>query len=207
MRIVSSDDDEPVVAQAREDLNEACGRDDFRQGSRIEATQRKAALTGNDGDSERTRLAQQLLDGRYAMLRSFDIGGRSRVAKQRHGEALQEYPAPPAKRLIGRRHFHNHGFEYQVTLSQVSDRALCAVMSLHYDRSSVSETDRAACCHDALVGELLAAGYIPYRGAPQTVAFLHEAAPAYWETCRRIKDALDPDHIVAPGRYIPDEPV
>ncbi|MGE3807423.1 MAG: FAD-binding oxidoreductase, partial [Gemmataceae bacterium] len=112
--------------------------------------------------------------------------------------------ATAAVQEIGRRHFHAAGFEYQVTLSQVSDRALCAVMSLHFERTSAEETRRAAACHDALTQELVAAGYIPYRGAPQTVKHLHDAAPAYWETCRRLKEALDPALLLAPGRYIPE---
>lgn len=103
---------------------------------------------------------------------------------------------------IGERIFHEHGFEYQVTFSQVSDRALCAVQSIQFDRCSPEETERAAACHDSLVQSLLARGYIPYRGTPRTVALLRDAAPGFWKATEDLKRGLDPDDLVAPGRYV-----
>lgn len=105
--------------------------------------------------------------------------------------------------LLGQRCCQRFGFEYQVTLSQVSDRALCAVMSIHYDRRNPEETARAGACHDALVDALLERGYVPYRGAPRTVARLRGAAPVFWDVAGQIKQALDPHERLAPGRYIP----
>jgi 4-cresol dehydrogenase (hydroxylating) len=104
---------------------------------------------------------------------------------------------------VGRREFHRHGFEFQVTLSQISERALCAVLSIHFDRRSREETTRAANCHDALAEELLQRGYIPYRGAPRTQQLLHDHAPVYWDVARRLKEALDSTDTLAPGRYVP----
>jgi len=104
---------------------------------------------------------------------------------------------------VGETHCHRFGFEYQVTLSQVSERALCAVMSIHFDRSNPEEAARAAACHDALVMELLKRGYEPYRGTPRTAELLHAAAPEFWETAGKLKRALDPHELLAPGRYLP----
>lgn len=104
---------------------------------------------------------------------------------------------------IARRIFHAHGFEYQVTLSQISDRALCAVMSIQFDRDSAEETRRARRCHDRLVDGLVDAGYVPYRGHPMTIERLHRRAPQHWDLTRRLKRALDPHELVAPGRYVP----
>jgi 4-cresol dehydrogenase (hydroxylating) len=103
---------------------------------------------------------------------------------------------------IGERIFHEHGFEYQVTFSQVSDRALCAVQSIQFDRRSPEETERAAACHDTLVQSLLARGYVPYRGTPGTVALLRHAAPGFWQATEDLKRGLDPEDVVAPGRYV-----
>jgi 4-cresol dehydrogenase (hydroxylating) flavoprotein subunit len=105
---------------------------------------------------------------------------------------------------IGAAVLHDHGFEYQVTYSLVSDRALCAVMSICFDKADAAEGARARRCHDALVDRLLAAGYLPYRGALPTVARCRAAAPAFWSVAERLKRALDPDGIIAPGRYIPE---
>ena len=114
-------------------------------------------------------------------------------------------PAVAEVSRIGQSFFHQFGFEYQVTFSQVSDRALCAILSIHFDRSNPEETARASACHDAMLKELLQRGYVPYRGAPQTMEFLHQAAPGYWELTRKLKSAFDPQEVIAPGRYIPKE--
>ncbi|MBA2481172.1 MAG: hypothetical protein H0V44_10965, partial [Planctomycetes bacterium] len=104
---------------------------------------------------------------------------------------------------IGREVVNAHGFEYQVTHSLVSDRALCAVMSICFDRASASECDRSRRCHDALVDALVAAGFLPYRGSPATIARCRGAAPRFWAIAERLKRALDPQDLIAPGRYIP----
>jgi 4-cresol dehydrogenase (hydroxylating) len=104
---------------------------------------------------------------------------------------------------IARETLHEHGFEHQVTLSQVSDRALCAVTSIHFDLSSKEETARASRCHDQLVDRLLATGYVPYRGHPRTIGRIRKLAPDYWRVVSRIKESLDAADVIAPGRYVP----
>jgi 4-cresol dehydrogenase (hydroxylating) len=47
------------------------------------------------------------------------------------------------------------------------------------------------------------AGYIPYRVGPQAVAALDNGHDTYWRTVARIKAALDPQQLIAPGRYQP----
>jgi 4-cresol dehydrogenase (hydroxylating) flavoprotein subunit len=49
----------------------------------------------------------------------------------------------------------------------------------------------------------MAAGYLPYRVGLQSMAALDPAADGYWRAVRRIKAALDPLNILAPGRYQP----
>jgi 4-cresol dehydrogenase (hydroxylating) len=50
---------------------------------------------------------------------------------------------------------------------------------------------------DTLVG----AGYIPYRVGLQSMAALDNGDDAYWRMVGRLKAALDPGGIIAPGRY------
>nr|MBA3710313.1 hypothetical protein [Planctomycetota bacterium] len=102
---------------------------------------------------------------------------------------------------------HRHGFEYQVTYSLVSDRALCGVISICYDKSNAAETARARACHDALVDELVGAGYLPYRAAAPTIGRCRAAAPEFWAFTQRLKHALDPEGVIDPGRYIPAKSV
>jgi 4-cresol dehydrogenase (hydroxylating) len=50
---------------------------------------------------------------------------------------------------------------------------------------------------------VIAAGYIPYRSSPGGLARLRVPGDVFWETARQIKSALDPQHVLARGRYIP----
>lgn len=111
-------------------------------------------------------------------------------------EAVEEVTA------IGKRLFHKHGFEFSVTISMLNDRALCYLMSIHFNRGDEKEMARAKACHDELLVELLARGYIPYRGGPQSMPFLQGAAPDFWTFAKRLKRALDPDGVISPKRYI-----
>jgi 4-cresol dehydrogenase (hydroxylating) len=47
------------------------------------------------------------------------------------------------------------------------------------------------------------AGYIPYRVGIQSMAGLDPHGDVFWKVVSRIKRALDPDGIIAPGRYEP----
>jgi 4-cresol dehydrogenase (hydroxylating) len=98
--------------------------------------------------------------------------------------------------------FHRHGFEYQATITAITDRALIAVQSISYDRSNDSETARASQCQDELVRTLLDHGYVPYRGPSSIMRHVWKAAPSYWQSLALLKSNWDPAGILAPGRYI-----
>ena len=51
--------------------------------------------------------------------------------------------------------------------------------------------------------ELFEAGYIPYRVGNHSMAALDPAGDSYWRTVAALKAALDPQGILAPGRYQP----
>jgi len=101
--------------------------------------------------------------------------------------------------------FHEFGFEYQVTLSCINDRALCAIMTISYDHASSDETERAARCRDKLLKELLKEGYIPYRISAEMADPIRQAAPDYWRVVGDLKKAWDVERIIAPGRYLSPE--
>lgn len=98
-----------------------------------------------------------------------------------------------------------HGFEPQIGLV-VDERPLIeAFAAIVYDRALVGEDDRAMRCHDAAVAMLLELGVPLYRhGLPaMRLAAKRATAPASGATAlaRRLKHALDPTHMIAPGRY------
>jgi len=97
--------------------------------------------------------------------------------------------------------FAEHGFDFFVTFSTVTERALSAVMTIAYDKSSQTETDAAKACYRHLLQAMVRAGYPPYRLNPAAMAPHISAGDPYWQTVDDLKRVLDPHGIVAPGRY------
>ncbi len=99
--------------------------------------------------------------------------------------------------------FASHGFDLFETFSMINERCLGGVLTICFDQEDPGETARARRCYEAAFERLMAAGYIPYRVGPQSVAALDNGHDCYWDTVRRIKAALDPQQLIAPGRYQP----
>jgi 4-cresol dehydrogenase (hydroxylating) len=58
-------------------------------------------------------------------------------------------------------------------------------------------------CYRELFDAVMKAGYVPYRVGLQSMAGLDDGGDSYWRVAARIKAALDPQGIIAPGRYQP----
>jgi 4-cresol dehydrogenase (hydroxylating) len=101
---------------------------------------------------------------------------------------------------LGARVLLNHGFEPQMSLSLATERSAVCVTTISYDRDVPGEDGRAMACYEELSKELLTRGYPPYRA---NVSAMEYAAgdPAHADAVRRIKNAFDPNGILAPGRY------
>jgi len=69
------------------------------------------------------------------------------------------------------------------------------------DRDLPGEDERAMACHDELLSELIAAGYPPYRLGVQSIHSLPAPTDDSIALIERLKLALDPNDILAPGRY------
>ncbi len=98
-----------------------------------------------------------------------------------------------------------HGFEPQMSLSLATERSAVCVTTITYDRTVPGEDERARRCYDELMSRLLEAGYPPYR---VNLRSMHIASTpgAYDDLLGRIKHAVDPAGILAPGRYVPAAP-
>ena len=99
--------------------------------------------------------------------------------------------------------FWKHGFDLFATFSTVNERALGGVLTIAYDKDDPDETVRARACHDEVFGRMMDAGYIPYRVGNHSMGQLDPEGDTYWRTVARIKAALDPVGVLAPGRYQP----
>ena len=99
--------------------------------------------------------------------------------------------------------FRLHGFDLFATFSMINERALGGVLTVAYDKDDADETARALMCYRQLFDSVMEAGYIPYRVGLQSMADLDSGNDSYWRVAARIKAALDPQGIIAPGRYQP----
>jgi 4-cresol dehydrogenase (hydroxylating) len=66
---------------------------------------------------------------------------------------------------ISRPIFAKFGFDFLITMTALTERALCAVMSVNYDKRDADETRQAASCARELRSALSSQGYQPYRDA------------------------------------------
>jgi 4-cresol dehydrogenase (hydroxylating) len=95
-----------------------------------------------------------------------------------------------------------HGVDPMFTFTLLNGRTLVCVTTLYYDRADPARRAAARACHDDLLDALLAAGNVPYRLGVDSMARLPSDAP-YWKLVDRLKQALDPAGVLAPGRYHP----
>jgi 4-cresol dehydrogenase (hydroxylating) len=97
--------------------------------------------------------------------------------------------------------YHEHGFDCLATLTLLTDRTISCVTNIAFDRREPDDLRRADECHHQLMSALLAQGYIPYRASPSLMARIADDDSVFWQVTRQIKQALDPEGIISPGRY------
>jgi len=98
---------------------------------------------------------------------------------------------------------NKHGFTPYITLNLVDGKALECVMNIAFNRADEGATARAHTCMDEWHQACMTAGYIPYRVGIAHMHHVIDPADTFWQTVQRIKQALDPLGIIAPGRYAP----
>jgi 4-cresol dehydrogenase (hydroxylating) len=94
-----------------------------------------------------------------------------------------------------------HGFEPLIGMSCATGRIINAYLALIYDRETRGEDERAMACHDELMERLIEKGYPPYRLGVQSMDSIPASGTPYEDLLRALKTAMDPNDILAPGRY------
>ena len=93
------------------------------------------------------------------------------------------------------------GFEPLLALVGASERCVYLLPAIVYDRDVPGCDARAMACHDELLDRFCRLGYLPHRLGIQSMDSLPDARDDSAAALRRIKAALDPAGVLAPGRY------
>lgn len=95
----------------------------------------------------------------------------------------------------------SYSFEPLMAFVLMSERALCGVAAIVFDRDTPGEDARALQCHYDLITTLSNLGYYPYRLGIQNMTKLLPDNENYVRLINQLKKNLDPNNILAPGRY------
>jgi 4-cresol dehydrogenase (hydroxylating) len=95
-----------------------------------------------------------------------------------------------------------YGFEPAISLTMITERSLACVIALTYDREVSGEDERAWACYQELLRRLTAQGFYSYRMNSHSASAI-ASSPGYDSVLRSLKSALDPNQVLAPGRYQP----
>jgi 4-cresol dehydrogenase (hydroxylating) flavoprotein subunit len=87
-------------------------------------------------------------------------------------------------------------------MTLITERAVACVISICYDRREPGQDDQAMACYRHLQRELTERGYYSYRLGIQAMSEMN-GPDGYGALVRAIKDAIDPNGVLAPGRYQP----
>ncbi|CUI06507.1 FAD-binding oxidoreductase [Massilia antarctica] len=96
------------------------------------------------------------------------------------------------------RHYHDTLY---ITINIETPTSLVAVINLLFDRSNLEGVKRAHFCADRMLDKIHAMGLEVYRARADMMAAIVRRDPHYWATIHALKTRLDPDGIIAPGRY------
>ncbi len=88
-----------------------------------------------------------------------------------------------------------------IALNPVDANALESVINVYFDTTDEAAVRNAHACSAALHRALYSDGFRFYRVDIANMAYLTGQDLPVWAAGALVKDALDPDHVIAPGRY------
>ncbi|MDQ6701425.1 MAG: FAD-binding oxidoreductase, partial [Acidobacteriota bacterium] len=96
----------------------------------------------------------------------------------------------------------SHGFEPLISMTLLTERTLSCIISITYDRDLPGEDQKAMECYRAVMDLASQRGYYSYRLGIQSMdAGIGQGG--YNRFVETLKRAIDPDGVLAPGRYDP----
>lgn len=100
-----------------------------------------------------------------------------------------------------RARFAAHGFDFYVAMLLMNPRSVICLMAILYDRQDAAETQHGRVLYAELLADLRERRLRQYRAGLESWGGLFADAPEIGRLNERIKRALDPANILAPGHY------
>lgn len=100
-----------------------------------------------------------------------------------------------------RQRFQSSGFDFYMAMLLMNPRAVICLQGILYDREDPDETARAQALFGELLEHMARSGYQQYRAGLESWPGLWAGTPELAALHGRLKAALDPQHVLAPGRY------
>lgn len=94
-----------------------------------------------------------------------------------------------------------HAMEPLITLTTVNEHCFDASIPLLFDASLPDQAGRAQACYNELMQKGIELGFIPYRLPLHAMTLLEGYKLSHGDLSRRLKQALDPQDLLSPGRY------
>ena len=92
-----------------------------------------------------------------------------------------------------------------ITLTSLSNRCFVSSVPLLFDRTSEDAIERAGECYNALLKAGREIGCMPYRATVDSMQCFIQPETPYWQIVSALKRELDPQGLMAPGRYTPSQ--
>ena len=97
--------------------------------------------------------------------------------------------------------FDKHEFDFFVEVIVESARAVILLVGVFYDRHDPVEAGRARAWYDEAREVYIREGYPPYRATSMSMPGALDSNPVARDLLATIKAAVDPQNLIAPGRY------
>ncbi len=102
---------------------------------------------------------------------------------------------------VSRRLFARFGFDHSCAVVLINPRTAIVLTQIHYRKDCPRETAAARALHAELVEACTRRGYPQYRASAAQMDRILEGNPVYRQFLARLKKAIDPADVIAPGRY------
>ena len=97
--------------------------------------------------------------------------------------------------------FKKYDFDFYAALLTQNSRSMIVLMSIFFLKEDPQQERKASLLYEELSEATAKAGYQPYRTSVTGMGKLAEMAPEFNALAKCLKDALDPNHLLAPGKY------